>query len=206
MSSQFYEKVVKEKNTPRSTFKKITVIMCYVLIIVIFLFAAFSSLGVGEVGTPTDTSESGSANKPTNNSSAEPNGYFVLIIALGVILDIAVIAITKKYLYKEYEYSFEYGRMSIAKIYGKSKRKQLFETDIETMLMIAPATDEYIAKAEHFEIDKRVIAVSDQKADDIWLVVSGGDGEKRVLAFFDADERSLSILKSANPLSFIKKR
>ena len=185
MSSQFYEKVVKEKNTVRNVFKKITVIMCYALIFFIFLFTAINCL-LSEV-------------QATKN-------YFLLVIALGILIEVITIGITWKYLQKEYEYSFEYGRMSIAKIYGKRKRKLAFETDMSTMLIIAPATDEYIAKAEHFDIDKKVIAVSDLKSDDIWLVVSGGDDERRVLAFFEADDRALSILRAANPLSFIRKK
>ena len=177
MSNHFYETVVKEKNNARTVVKKISAIMCYALVLVLFAFIAL------------------------NNWK-----YFVLILALGIIVDAVVIVITWKYLQKEYEYSFEYGRMSIAKIYGKSKRKLTFEADIDTMLMIAPATDEYIAKAEHFDIDKRVEAVSDRNSDNIWLVVSGGDDTKCVLAFFEADDKALSILKSENPIAFIRKK
>jgi len=74
----------------------------------------------------------------------------------------------------------------------------------EKMVMISPATEGYISKADHFEIDKRIVAVSSDAADNIWLAVSGGKDEVCALVFFEADERSLAILKGINPYSFIK--
>ena len=177
MSNHFYEKVVKEKNNAMTVAKKISAIMIYALILVIFAVIAINNWKV-----------------------------FPFIAALGIIVDLAVVLISWKYLDKEYEYSFEYGRMSISKIYGKKKRKLIFEAEIDTMVMIAPATDEYIAKAEHFGPEKKVIAVGDENSDDIWLVVSGGVDAKCVLAFFEADEKILSILRSENPIVFIRKK
>ena len=96
--------------------------------------------------------------------------------------------------------------MGIAKIYGKKKRKLLIETEIKTLLAIAPATDENIADAERrFEIEDRIVAVSNEQAENIWFVLTGGKDEKRILIFFEADDRSLTMLKSINPYSFVKR-
>ena len=178
-SSQTYEKIVKVANSPRLIAKKISFIMLYLLYFSVWVVATLRNLG---------------------------SPVFVLILMAGLLTTLAAVIITWKYLQVEYEYSFWYGSMSIAKIYGKKKRKALVDADVKELLMIAPATEEYIAKAEHYDIDLRVIAVSSENADNIWLAVTGGEDERRALIFFEADERSLHMLKTANPISFIRKR
>ncbi len=175
-TSQSYEKVVKLSNKGKPLIKKISAVMSYALIFVIWLVIGL--------------------NNPNIMAPA---------LVFGALLTLVVVLITWKYLCVEYEYSFSYGTLGVAKIYAKKKRKLLIETEMRDLLIIAPATEEYIRKAEHFEIEKRIIAVSSENADNIWLVVSGGKDERRVLVFFEADERSLAILKSANPYVFIKK-
>ena len=127
------------------------------------------------------------------------------IVAIGVLIILGLIKLMWKYLCLEYEYSFSYGVLCVSKIYGKRKRKQIVEADIKSLIMIAPATQENIAKAEHLEAEERVISVSSEKAENIWLVLTGDKDEKRVLVFFEADERSLAILKSVNPYAFSKR-
>jgi hypothetical protein len=134
------------------------------------------------------------------------NKSFVLILLAGALTTFTLVILTWKYLQLEYEYSFWYGRLSIARIYGKKKRKALIDTDLKDLLIIAPATEEYIARAEHFDIEARIIAVSSESAENIWLAVTGGEDERRVLIFFEADERSLNMLKTANPISFVRSR
>ena len=175
-NSQFYEKVVKVSGTRKVIAKRVSVFICYALLLLIFIMlAVFDYKNFG--GT---------------------------LIFLGAAVDAAIIALTWKYLYLEYEYSFACGVMTVSKIYGKRKRKTVFEAEIKKMVMIAPATDAYIAKSEHFSPGNRVIAVSNESADNIWLAITGDDTERRSMVFFEADERSLAILKSINTYSFIK--
>ncbi len=173
--SERYEKIVKVSIKGRQLAKLISAVMAYVLLFALWLMAAI------------------------NNSSK-----FIYIIAAGLLCVAIVVLLTWKYLFLEYEYSFFCGIMSVAKIYGKRKRKELFSTNIKDLLIIASANDENINRAEQFKIEDRIVAVSDERADDIWLAVSGGKDEKRVLVFFEADERSLAALKKINPYSFVK--
>lgn len=174
-NKQTYEKIVACPNKGKHLMKKITVILTYALFFAVFFFISLQG------------------------SNPAP------VIVVGALSTLMLVLITWKYVCVEYEYGFWYGSMSVAAIYGKKKRRALIETDIRTLLIIAPATEEYISKAEHFSPEKRVIAVSSEKADNIWLVVTGGEDERRVLVFFEADEYSLDILKSINPHVFIKK-
>lgn len=174
-NSQTYEKVVKKAFKGTHLMKTVSAVLAYALFFAIWLIIAL------------------------NNAEK-----FVLVIAAGVLCTVFLVILTLKYLQLEYEYSFWYGRMSIAKIYAKRTRKAVIETDIKDLLIIAPATEQNIARAEHFEIEDRVIAVSDETAEDIWLTVTGGKDERRILIFFEADDRSLGILKSTNPHAFSK--
>ena len=175
-TSNNYEKIVKVEYKGKHMAVFISAIMGYVLFFSIWLAAAFSASAV-----------------------------FVPVITAGGLSTFLLVWLTSKYISLEYEYSFWYGQLTLSKIYGKKSRKTVAVADIKDMLMIAPATEEYIAKAEHFSPDKRVIAVSSEDAENIWLLVSGGEDEPKILVFFEADERSLSILRSANPIAFIRK-
>ncbi len=174
-NSQTYEKIVKVKNKGKRLAVKISVVMCYLLFFSFWLVGALQNIQ-----------------------------SFVLIITGGLLSTALLVIPTWKYLLLEYEYSFWYGRMGVAKIYGKKKRRSVIDTDIKDLLIIAPATDEYIARAERFDIETRVTAVSHEDAYNIWLTVTGGKDERRILIFFEADERCLAMLKAANPLSFVK--
>ena len=175
-SSLSYERVVKARNTGKRLAVKISVILAYVIVAVLFLIAAVSNL-----------------------KNVLP------ILAIGALVTFALIKITWKYLQLEFEYSFSYGTLCISKIYGKSTRRQMVEADIKSLLMVAPATKENIDKAERLEAEDRIIAVSSEAAENIWLALTGDKDERRLLVFFEADERSLSILKAVNPYAFSKR-
>lgn len=175
-NSQTYEKIVKVKNTGRALAKKISAIMGYCLFLSFWITAAVFNAT-----------------------------RLIPLLTLGALSTCIIVLLTWKYLRLEYEYSFWYGRMGIAKIYGKCKRKALIETEIRDLLIIAPATEENISRTQRFDIEDRIAAVSCESADDIWLAVTGGKDERRILIFFEADERSLSILKTFNPHVFLKK-
>ncbi len=171
-----YEKIVKIKSSGSHLAKKISLVMAYILFLSVWVIAA--------------------AYNPQN---------LVLIAAAGLLCTVLLIALTWKYLEVEYEYSFWYGSMSVAKIYAKRKRKTLVSAEMKKLLIIAPATQENIRKAEGFEPEKTVLALSGDDSADVWLTVTGDKNEKRVLIFFEADDRSLAMLKQASPFVFVKK-
>lgn len=174
-STQIYEKIVKVKNSKQYA-KRISAIMAYALYLAIWVYAGILN--------------------PTRS----------ILIFLGGLLSCAlIIFLTVKYFFLEYEYSFFHSTLSISKIYGKQKRKALIDTDMTELVLIAPATEENIARADALEPEKRIIAVSSEQAESIWLCVTGGEDEPRILIFIEADDRSLSILKSCAPHAFIKK-
>ena len=175
-SSRTYEKVVKVSSTGKRLALKVSVILAYIAFAAVWAVVALNNLDI-----------------------------LVVAAVAGALLTFGIIKLTWKYLQLEYEYSFSYGELGVAKIYGKRKRKQIVSADIKSLTMIAPATQENIAKAEHFEPDARVYAISSEAAENIWLALTGDKDEDRVLIFFESDERSLDLLKSVNPYAFSKK-
>ena len=174
-STQIYEKIIKVKNA-KQTAKLISAIMLYILYL-----AIWAMIGIFN---------------PDRS---------ILIFLGGILSDILIILITRKYLFIEYEYSFCQNILTISKIYGKSKRKSLIEIDMTKSALICPATEENIQKAENLKPERRIISVSSEYANDIYLLVTGEENEPRILVFIEADERALVILKSAAPFVFSKK-
>ena len=174
-STQLYEKIIKVKN-PKQKIKLISAILSYVLYLAIWVMVALLN----------------------------PEKLILIFIG-GILSDALIILVTWKYLFLEFEYSFCMDTLSIAKIYGKKKRSAVIEINLKKLVLIAPATDESIKSAEHLEADSRIIAVSSENAENIWLLVTGEENEPREMIFIEADERSLGILKSNAPSIFPKK-
>ena len=175
LNTQLYEKIVKVKSAKR-TAMFISAILLYTLYIAVWVFAGILN--------------------PERS---------ILIFIGGILSCLLIVLISWKYLFLEYEYSFCQGTLSIAKIYGKRKRKSLIETDLSKLILVASATEENIQKADNLQPEKRIISVSNEYAEDIWLLVTGEENEPRILIFIEADERALSILKSNAPLAFTKR-
>lgn len=134
------------------------------------------------------------------------NPTIIIPLALtGVLCTLALILLSWKYIEVEYEYALWYGSFEVAKIYGKKSRKNLISTELRELLLVAPASEEYLKKAEHFELDKRINAVSSDGSDNEWILVTGGKDEPRILVRFEADDRLLSLLRAANPGVFVRK-
>lgn len=169
MNTQLYEKIVKVKNQ-KQTLK----LICAILFYVIYLAAWFLA-GI------------------LNPKS------IIFIFAIGILSLLIIILISWKYLFLEYEYNFCMSTLTVAKIYGKRKRKVLIELEISKCITICPATEETIEKAENFELKKRFIAVSNEKADDIWMLLYNDDDDQKYMIFIESDTRVYSILKTVAP-------
>lgn len=174
-STQLYEKIVKVKNA-KQVAKLISAILLYVLYLLIWFFVGIY-----------------------NPKSS------ILIFTAGILSCLLIILITWKYFFLEYEYSFCQGILTVSKIYGKRKRKSLIDVDLRHLVLVAPATDENISRADNLKPESRIISVSNEYADNIWLMVTGEENEPRILIFIEADERSLEILKSNAPFAFTRK-
>lgn len=176
-STQTYDKLVRVSDGKKASFKKILAVTGYAAFFSVWLLFALNTPDI-----------------------------FVPILIAGGLCTSGLMMITWKYFEVEYEYSIWYGSFSLAKIYAKKKRRDLISADIKEFLLVAPATEEYVNKANHFEPKNTFYAVSSKTAENVWIFVTGDKDMPRNLVFFEADERSLAMLKQANPSVFVKKQ
>jgi hypothetical protein len=175
-NTQTYEKVVNASNSSKEKLKRITAVILYSVFFAVWMIFALNN-----------------------------HDILVPVLVAGVLCTVMLVLISWKYLIVEYEYSIWYGSFELAKIYSKKKRKNIVSAELCDLLLVAPATEEYISRAEHMDIDKRHLALSSANSENMWLLVTGGKDMPRNLVFFEADERMLAILRQANPSVFVKK-
>ena len=175
-SNQTYEKIIKKGSAGKERTHKVAATVGYTLFFTVWLIIGIFNIDI-----------------------------FVPLAVAGALCTVALILLSWKYLDVEYEYALWYGSFEIAKIYSKKSRKNLLSADLKELLIVAPASEEYVNKAEHFGIDKRIDATS-PSSEEVWLLVTGGKDEPKTLVFFEADERMLGILKAASPSVFIRKK
>ena len=174
MESQNYEKLLPQSFTGRFLGSRILLILAYLVWLSIWFVILIRT--------------------------AFSPALLVLALALTVIL----VIVSWKYVQLEYEYAIYSGSFFVAKIYGKTKRKEILELDLKQALLIAPHNEEYLAQADRMNLNGVVWATSSPKAENVWMIVYP-HGEKSIsVLFFEADEDILKILRRENPRATVK--
>ena len=169
---QLYEKVVKKKNSPSRILAKAFAVAGYVGFDLLWLVWILRS------------------------------ELTLGLIALAAISTVLLVIFTWRFFMLEYEYSFIDGELTVAKIYANRFRRVAFSADIKDAAIIAPATDENIARISHFDIESSLHAISSPDFEDIWLCLfAKKEGQKYICVYLDADERALRIFRHYNPHS-----
>ena len=128
------------------------------------------------------------------------------LIVLVALLDFCLWLMTHKLVKLEYEYTFVSGSFYLSKILGKSARRELFEEELSRAVKVAPYVGEYKEAALRQEITKTFSAISSRKAQNIWFMLFEGDGGRRTLILFEADERSLKYIRHCVPRAVAHER
>ncbi len=126
-------------------------------------------------------------------------GFSLLFLLLFPLSTVILILLTWKYLCVEFEYVLVSDCLFLSKIYGKKTRKAVLEVNLKHLLLAAPCTDEQRSRAEAFSPGEMIHAESRPDSDELWLMVFEGEGGKRYLLYFDADETLIRFLRHANP-------
>ena len=99
----------------------------------------------------------------------------------------------------EYEYSISDTCVSLAKIYAKTKRKEIFSAEPDEILMIAPNTEDNMKKALDYHPKTRFDIYEKKSQDNRWLVVLELSRGELALFVFDAPSGIEKILKKLKP-------
>ncbi len=162
---QHYERVIKPPKRGKTLFYKILMLIIYLVILSIWFVVAV---------------------RFTLNAA--------IVVLIPVSLLVAVL-LTWKYTNIEYEYSFTAGQLTFSKIYGKSKRRTLFEGDLKTLQSVVPYDR---LKAELSKSDKVIEAVPDISCENPCVCVFEED-DKKVYLVIDCDGMSAKIFRFFTP-------
>lgn len=168
MESQNYEKLLAERLSGRALFSRLFLFACYLVWLGIW-FVIFVRVA-----------------------------FSPALLVVAIALSIGLVALTWKYVQVEYEYAVYSGSFFVAKILGKSKRKELLEINLKQATLIAPRTEEFLAQTDRMSLSSILWAISSPKAENIWMIVYPCGEKNSSVLFFEADEELLRILRREN--------
>ena len=119
------------------------------------------------------------------------NAAIILMIPLSILI---AVLLTWKYTCVEYEYSFEAGTFTFSKIYGRSKRKKVFSSDIKLMTLAKPYAPE---RDVNLEYSSFINAIPSNTAQNPCICIFDVD-EKKTCILLDCDEMSAKIFRYFN--------
>ncbi len=129
---------------------------------------------------------------------------FVRSLNPGLIIFVAILPALAEYFILtftdvELEYSINDSLVTLSRIYAKSRRKTVFEAEGKDIVMIAPATEENMAKAKALSPVKTYNTVVGGESDPLWLIVFEGEKGEKYLFRFSAEKDITRILKLLKP-------
>ena len=170
-----YEKIVKLKAEGKILSKKIIFICIYAFLVLVGIPFAIVKL----------------------------NGNIPIILTLTAMIG-GFIYFSWKQTNIEYEYSIISGTFFLTRIYGKSRRKEVFEAELHDAVIIAPFNEAYCEQAEKCAPDDVFYAISSRKAKNAWFIIFDESGGVKTLILFEADERAISTLRHYCPRATVR--
>ena len=98
-----------------------------------------------------------------------------------------------------FEYSISSGEMAFAKIYGNRFRREWFKLKVADMEACAPLTPQAERDIERMNVSKRYVAVSSDKAENIYYAVFLNSQGERCIMYFEVIKKSLKMIKTYFP-------
>ena len=121
------------------------------------------------------------------------------LIFIVTVIFFSVAFLVVRGLSTELEYSISETYVSLAKIYGRSGRKTVFEADRDNILMIAPKTEVNLAKAKDLGAKTVIEAVSSAPEYPVWLMVFKTESGEPTVFVFEANDYAVKLLKMIKP-------
>ncbi len=165
----FYENVLPSPDKRKLLIIKILLISVYVIFLAVWIASSFIS-------------------------SRSP--ALIILIAAAATL---VLALALSRLSVELEYSVSESEITLAKIYSKKRRKEIFSADADSIIFIAPLTEENMKKAESFSPAEQYRMITKNTEKKTWLVVFEKDKDEKALFAFEAEDYVAKILKQLKP-------
>lgn len=169
MELGFYERVIRSSNRKRVAVYKVLLGVLYALSAIVFLLWAL----LREISPA------------------------LIVIALSAVGIAAFVSLGR--IDPEYEYSINSSYITLAKIYGKRRRKELFETSAEKLLFVAPMNEENMKKALGYHPKEQYDVYLSASGIPIWLAVFEDTDEENILFVFEAEDEAIKLLRTLKP-------
>ena len=162
---QYYERVIKAQEGGKRFLPRAVAICGYIFILTLWLVIAV------RVGI---------------------SASLLMLIPLSVL---TAVWLTWKYTSIEYEYSFTAGIFTFSKIYGKTKRKTVFEADLKTLVSAVPYDERAVETSNARSVINAIVTESCPNP----CVCIFEENDKRTCVILDCDEMSARILRFFKP-------
>ena len=131
------------------------------------------------------------------------NGYppVLLLIAASVIA--ALLYFVFIFFSIEYECAVSETCVSLAKIYGKRRRREIFSAERDEILLIARFNESNLKKAEDYRPRERFDIYSKKEQNNLWIVVFEIEKNQNAIFIFHAPAGIEKIFRKLKPSGFI---
>ena len=174
-SGSSYEYVVAEKKTRAVIFKRVALIISYILWVILLIVVGMMIRLIAPL------------------LAFIPLSLWVLVF------------LTWRLTQVEYELSFFSGKLTVCRILGGRSRKVLCQVMIRQMDQILPYEEEYVAKIEAYGADRTLFAASHTDAPQLYAALWKDEDGKKTILCFEANERALKILRFYNASALTRK-
>lgn len=174
------EHIVERKKEGLYRFKKLAIILSWIVIPVILIIVCFAVSSI--------------------------NLYFEWLRAAIIIIPPLTAAmakmfgpITAAYGSEAYEYSVTSGEMAFARIFGDRFRREWFKISFEKVEKCAPLGGLHDPESDGGKYDVTYKAVSSDSAPYIYYIIFRDEQDRRCLAYFEPVKKSLRMIKTYFP-------
>ena len=131
------------------------------------------------------------------------NSYPPILTLIVLAVAAVIVYLSFIFLSVEHECSVSESSISLSRIYAKKMRRELFSADADDVLMIAPATEDNLKKAETYR-PKSCFKVYDKASEDtLWLVVFEMKKGENALFIFTAPVGIEKIFRKIKPSALL---
>ncbi len=170
MADNYCEYIIKEKAEGQALTKKILFISAYIL----FALTVFALVFI-----------------------FSPPDLFIPLNILALSLSLLLVFLTWRFACREYEIIIREGELSVTLIYGKSYRKLLLCTEINSISEFGEYDDNAYNEISKLSLQKDYVCLSSLSAPCVYYALFDEDDEHCIL-YFDATREAIALIKKHN--------
>lgn len=122
-----------------------------------------------------------------------------VLIVLAALLTMTLVLLTRQFLHVEYEYTFVSDTLTIAKIFGKSRRKTMLTLELKQARLVTTADEDGMREVERLSPTKEIDVRSSPESEQALAIVFDEGKDTRVLLLMESDERTIAFLRRHAP-------